>query len=358
MATVTLSPLVWMSSMSFSLITLMINFWILQKERKKRHNTDIIYLSVHMKLLPLLIMINGVVAATFFIIQFVPGFCHFSKAFGAIATGFQTVSMGGFQLSRLHYCFANKQIHSKNGYSKSVFILMTGIGCLILIFILFACPNSINYRCGFNAEHNYYYSTMQTSKYLGVMISIYMFTYIIWDFTTLALYINKLKLYFQMTKTENKIKCVNHRKIANRINFTLFRMTILTLLYEFPIMIGVPSQALFSFDYTFCANLFSVSISYASFLMQEHNIAEYECFLHKLVRYKIYICCICCKSLIEGSIEYQSSEHISDMNKENNESTEYDTGNISSLTNTIKIGINSEPNALSVDSTIVQEIKV
>ena len=100
------------------------------------------------------------------------GFCHFSKFVKYLFFVLQLLFMGLYQLSRLHYTFANDQIHSSKGYPKWLFIMViTGgiilsLTCLISQLLLY--PYSILSRCGITNKIEYQYINFHSKKSLSI----------------------------------------------------------------------------------------------------------------------------------------------------------------------------------------------
>ena len=104
------------------------------------------------------------------------------------------LSMGFYQLSRLHYCFANSQIHSDKGYAKWVFIIMYTIGISLSIYLIVAGElakgsDIFNAKCGINRQFEFYEYSLDlvTTNLPNVYTVIIGVCFILWDLFRLNL---------------------------------------------------------------------------------------------------------------------------------------------------------------------------
>ena len=70
---------------------------------------------------------------TALIIHSFPWILSFGTTSNVLVFSTQFMFMGFYQLSRLYYCFSNKQLHNRNGYPLCVFIIKFVSGNLSLI---------------------------------------------------------------------------------------------------------------------------------------------------------------------------------------------------------------------------------
>ena len=196
-------------------------------------------------------------------------------------------------------------------------------------------------------ESIYYIPSLNALGFLNVAV------FIIWDITTLILYIAKLCKFLKVIHgiDDNKLK------IGNRIKSILFRIIVCTLLYEsgfvfsvFYVAIGeelIQNESVYRVFGHFALSMVIIIVSYSMFLMQEHNHKEYR----NLLKILYPICC--CKTLMMTELEEVKNLEITlDNNKDVNatENTIDTTGNDISADHG-KVQHNPQ---MSVDSTKVE----
>eukprot|EP01084_Bolivina_argentea_P137213 241661_1 len=300
--TITIPNWQWSTDCAMSLFFMVINMSILKKEYNKRLSTKITFASPYIKSFPLLCMICGVL----------------------VEIAIQGIFMGFFQLSRLYYCFSSSNVHSTKGYSKSVFIFMYAIGALIMCTLLLASwfYQRIEY-CTIDDEFNYIEISTHMRDFTNIIVDVFVgcvFTYMLWDFTTLSLYIFKLISFSRFKKDI---------KVYQRIKGILMKIIILTMVYEiaviflsFDALIEVLSRSeVVEVDSVFVLVLFeglvSTTMSYSIFIMQQHNTDEYKQFLYVIHYIKMDLIFCCCKSHVTyelGLDEEPMSTHINNVN--------------------------------------------
>ena len=268
-----------------------------------------------------------------------------------------------YQLSRLHYCFANSKIHSNKGYPKWLFIIMFTIGVILLInwpiavvfFGFFFFSN-----CGINAKLEFHYVPMDivSFKYAFLWINATAGIYQIWDLVTLFLYYHKIRSIRKTIKNMEK-----NQVVFNRISSILYKIFILTMFYEilqfiaFILVIIAPFASHYWFE-TFARNtafmISNIVFSVSMYLMMEHNKSEYVIFL-KII-YKLRLHWICCKY---GSVVVEQLDELlrnNNANKEkiqkNIEITEIDTYDHSVMQSPTPM------NRQASLPTVTQEIKI
>ena len=214
----------------------------------------------------------------------------------------QVLFKGLYQLSRLHYCFANDQIHSNKGYPKWLFIMMITAGIVLsisyVISVLLLYPYSILSTCGITKELEYYAASFQFISIgdgfikRAIIIAVGVL-FVTWDITTLYLYIYKIHLF------RSELKSKHGDNVYKRIILILHKIVILTIFYQ---LIGLivliiafitTTVNLSGVSLSIVETVRSLSITIAIYLMMDHNEDEYIKFL------KIVHClrfhAICCK---------------------------------------------------------------
>ena len=209
------------------------------------------------------------------------------------------ISMGFYQLGRLHYCFANSQIHSDKGYPKWLFIVMYIIGIFIAISFVVLVEmlddyHIFNSKCGINDKFEFYYQpkhviNINISGLYYIVISICAF---VWDLFTLYLYISKIRS-FMIYKDK-------HPSVYKRIQYILQKIFILTMLYQMTglilMLIVGPLDVIFNtfapWAHGILTGIIPLIVSLSMYLMMDHNVKEYIRFLKVIQFLKLnYLCC-------------------------------------------------------------------
>ena len=128
-------PVQWIPISLFGLIVAIINIAILKIEFNKRNRSrkTIIFITNYIRYGPIICIISAIIFGTNLCLSFFPPFCYISKKIYTLSLTFQGCCLSFYQLSRLHYCFANSNIHSNKGYPNWLFVIMYSIGIIIII---------------------------------------------------------------------------------------------------------------------------------------------------------------------------------------------------------------------------------
>eukprot|EP01084_Bolivina_argentea_P215229 365399_1 len=302
----------WILRIVLNLIGLFLISSILKYEHNKRTGTNILFINKYIKVLPLLCMINGVIIELFDMLHYIPILCHFSFSIHSISVTQQPIFIGFFQLFRLHYTFAQSQVHSNKGYSQNTFTVMYIIGTIMLFYgIIMAFPDFTLSKCGWDGNHDFYehkWNPLNIMHTKSMRTGIAGIVFTLWDLTTLSMYIYKVRSFKIITSEST---------IHNRIEYILNRIILLTVLYEIPLLVMTSTyviSAIFNLNknglhalnwiFLVCRVMASVFISFSSFLMQEHNSKEYMYFLRIISECKVHYIFRCCKSMIENGLDY------------------------------------------------------
>ena len=243
------------------------------------------------------------IAALFVTLAVFPGFCYLGLSGKAIVFGFAIVFMGWYQLSRLHYCFSNEQIHNRNGYPLSLFIVLIAFGPILLIdyAVVYVLAYPLPSDCGFKSD---FITFREYSDYIDYKENKWFSTWFLcqfaagwtWDISTLALY------GFKIWKI-GKIYKSKHEEIWKNVLSILDRVTILTIFYLFCYLIAalIVIQHGFTDDdelYLVMSSLVNVmcstAVSTSMYLMMEHNTEEYIALLLFLRDFHLKYLCFCC----------------------------------------------------------------
>ena len=130
----------WICRVIF-LLSFFIYTYIFKCEYKKRKQQPIpLYNNIYEKLLDIwsiLTIISTILTAIFYFIGRFPWtVCLYANILGSIFFSYGRIFLSFYQLSRLQYCFLEKQIHSKKyGYPNWLFYLLYIIGICITLFV-------------------------------------------------------------------------------------------------------------------------------------------------------------------------------------------------------------------------------
>ena len=323
------------------------NMHILKMELRRRNKDDTTYANRYMKIWSIAVIICGTIFGCSYSVGYFQGFCNVSAQILTISISGQVTFLGCYQLSRLHYCFAQAKVHNRYGYSRCLFIILYIIGfsafITAVIFPWLFTPFYI--KCGINDNLQYYpfKQTFKSNPMQGtaIWINITIFLYILWDVTILLLYTCKVLQFNRKVAVEDNIK--------KRIMFILNRILILTLFYEIVfVFLGIVSVVQDNVDWEgmyvlvgFSYQFVSIVVSYSIFLMQSHNTDKYRKFLTILYTSKLYyIGCCCCGRMIRNDLYSSSSVHApsQEQTPKKPESTIFDTRDVSIVEVNIEAG--------------------
>ena len=319
-----LPPHYWISYSFCGLLIIVINGFILTLEVKAHINKSSKismkfpskYAGIYSTLVHICVVLVGIGVATlhFDHLCHLAGFVYIP----AVSTSFL---IGLYQLDRLYHCFAKNKFYSRNGYPKWLFVIMYIIGCVqsIVSAILFPLQSLHTVsECGINANYEYFEVLhkdidSELNHIIQETITFSYLVYLLWDITTLILYIIKI-ITFRKYGDENK-------HVYNQIMKILTRVLILTIMYELPFFLQMISRFIHGIYgkvvFFMACTVSSITWGLAIFLMQQHNTPYYEKFLQIIYRCKLhYLCCICCfkgdliQQSVKKEIELESNASI------------------------------------------------
>ena len=339
MSVITKSPSEWIVASSIGFIDVLLNIIILKKELDKRRNTEIHWVSNYLKYLSLICLISGVCFGFFFMTQDWPILCYFGWHLGIISIVIQQTSLGYYQLVRLYYCFSETSIHSTFGYSNILFIIMYTIGAIQIIISLITVSFRQIDSCKINNQYQFISKNsfaINTSFLLLLFGAIPTIIYLVWEWTTLYLYIRKL---LQFVKSYQSKSINLEKSIYDRIKLILIKITILAIVYEIFAIFLIVVVLIITFTTTWYGLIIqiltlgsTVIVDYSMYLMQEHNSFEYQQFLRKIY----YIGC-CKKCLKHGLSELNESSNKLNNRSNGNVDKSYTTNDISSQHGRIEV---------------------
>ena len=318
--------------------------------------------------LSLISLITGTLRFIFGLFEYINGLCTFSAYIAVICWSLQTVSMGYYQLSRLHYCFANKQIHSNKGYPKYIFIIMFLLGLIHVFNYPLQAGLSGDVGGDFFENCTYKYnSDLNQIQFVRISLDIWSVTahqdlvwfqfsiilFIAWDLLTLILYIYKTS----SLKSE-----IDDPNITKRIKNILNKIIILTILYQIFFFIGLCLSFCRKYwiwfgliGWSFSNIISSYAMIISMFLMMDHNVNHYVHFLKMIKRY--CSCCRCCIGVIEDQLSacgVGNGEDVGPVEVEMETTNDVTTLNDESMnTATIAMGRNGTS---SVANTVTEDV--
>ena len=320
-------PFYWGSWFLIGCIGTIICGCILKSEYEKR-TSGVTFTSQYLRIFSSITIWNGFISAILAILRLLPGFCLMDYSAIALLSGSQFVSMGFYQLSRLHYCFSNVQVHHNRGYPLWIFVLMIFIGSLSLISwimlntMAIALPSKCGYHRDFNIFWEYRESTVlfegnvydnehyQRTYYLWFII--HSVLGLLWDLTTLMLYCYKIWKISKIYRTQRDAVWKNVLLILHRIviltvfyQICLFLVVCVTAgLYSIPSSSSTNDAGIHSMQQVLTFLTLQVALSLSMYLMQEHNTKEYHQFLRLLRRcYLNYLCYCCCHQMVDRQLD-------------------------------------------------------
>ena len=313
MERVTLPVEEWLPGAITSFIAAIISASIFVIEIKKRNQHHTKFTTKSLEYSSLICIIAACITNIFFTLNEVHGFCSISTFIANTTFIISSVFMGFYQLSRLHYCFANSKIHSNKGYPKWTFIIMIIIG----IFIIFLWPitimglfDVIYSKCGITSEFEFYYIPVATFlfEHAFIWLNATALLFFSWDIATLLLFYCKIRSFRDVIKDKNEF-------VYKRVLFILYHIFIVTMFYEmiyvtWMIFVSTLSMLIDTIWVIYLMqmmslNVVSVCLSLAMFLMMDHNEGAYVNFLKIIYTLKLHWICCSCKSIVK--------EHLNEL---------------------------------------------
>eukprot|EP01084_Bolivina_argentea_P256656 432184_1 len=282
----------------------------------------------YLKMWSIFTLISGPIQCLIHVFGSIPYLCYMNP-FGESIRILSLITIGFFKLAKLHYCFSKAQTNTKHAYSSIVFIIMFGIGFMILIPALFipSMQQTIHIMSdGFGCL--IYWNTI---KWQHILASITFFASFIWDWIIVYLYGCKIHSF------RNVIVTKHNPDVYKRTLLTLQKIIFLSICYQINqvVLIIVSINQLVdvhtwlgSLLWLFIPISARITASYMQFIMIEHNTVEYETFLMFMYKLKcIYMGYCCCSTLVNNVAESQIGMELSDVvNKHNqNKSDEIET---------------------------------
>ena len=224
---------------------------------------------------------------------YLPGICLISR-FLYWGSYYLHIALAQFyQLFRLYYCFSRNRTHLESGYPKWVFQTMSGLVVISYLSALYTvCSCCLWVReCWIEEDGT---SIIRFSMLHDTSSVVTIILNGIWYPVST---VPPVYLYWHKISSLHGYRTENDRIINERIQSILRRVLMLTLFsYAIAVVMVAFEYVIkaFGIHYTFSFYAFTtLSISYANFLMQDHNTSEYVAFLRFIRKYKC-IWCFCC----------------------------------------------------------------
>ena len=265
------------------------------------------------------------IASLLLIFSVIPGFCMIHWMGTLIAMSTQTAFLGFYQLSRLYYCFSNKQLHGKHGYPKCLFLVMGIIGMInwISAVMLETAVMSSPSKCGYRNDLSFFYRFRERSILFDghtwedkrVMYITFLWnaanvvSSFMWDLTVLLLYSYKIRKIAAVCKSKQD-------GVWDNVLFILHRIVIITVFYEvFAAFLGslwlvclllfTSNETATSFIVAGGTACWIIHFSFCMFMMMDHNTKTYFHFLCLLRRFRLkFLCFCCCHKVVDRQIEH------------------------------------------------------
>ena len=346
-------PYLWIALAVVNIVFTLMVCKILHCEIKKRKHENIKFTTWQFKLWSIVCISSCFTGLFLSVFEKINIVCTFASFVIAISYVVMFLSMGFYQLSRLHYCFANSQIHSDKGYPKWLFNIMYIFAILMVINLIVVLEiggdgdivwHTFNSKCGINDKLQFYYqpidiisSNVTLFPYAHVSILCFFF----WDLFTLSLYIFKIRS-FRIYKDKNP-------SVYKRIKSILQKIFILTMLYQLTALIYVVMvffgfiglkviETIVSIMALFLTGIFPLIFSLSMYLMMDHNVKQYIRFL-KIVQFlKLnYLCCKWSYFVLEQLEDLDGNVQIVVTEISESKNTEFETRNESVMNDKVEM---------------------
>ena len=314
-----ITPPAWIVRMVISLIIFVIIARILRSEVKKRRLATTQFYSKYLRFTSAVCIWLAPITPLFIFLSVIPGFCTIRLIGSAMMFYTQFVFLGFYQLSRLHYCFSDQQLHGNKGYPLWVFVMMISIGIMgwISALILHLLVDTLPSKCGYTDNGSLFYRFRARAilfdgdswedEWLAQIWWIWINTLTIsshsWDLTILLLYLFKI---YQIGKVHKS----KENRVWNNVLFILHRIVIITVFYHIcsltlTILFSILSLNQFSENTLVNAIVTEIYVSggilaynslcfFSILLMMDHNTNLYVVLLHFLRNFHLKYCCFCC----------------------------------------------------------------
>ena len=309
-------PLAWIVRLVMGMIGFAITGRVLYYEVKKRRLPSTQFHSHYLRWTSAVCVWTAPIPPLLFIFGVIPGFCMIRFSGSIVISYTQIVFLSFYQLSRLHYCFSNQQLHGKKGYPQWIFILMVIIGFMLWISVvtLQLLVDILPSKCRYTGNGFLFYrygdrailfdrDSWDLSQIYWIWVNAVSASGHTWDLVILLMYLHKIWQIRKAHKSkENRVwdnvLSILHRIVIITVFYTicslflsiLFTLSRLTLSSE-NMLIDAIVYELETYGIITATNLLYF---FSILLMMQHNTHIYVVFLCFLRRFHLKYCCFCC----------------------------------------------------------------
>ena len=262
----------------------------LTKEEKQEHRLSLIW--------SLCIIISSIITQFCFIIFATPHICdYYANQIGGLAYFHEYIFLGLFQIQRLRKLFGDSSDNRQFMHIVNALYMGALISPMVIVGILLNAKvtDFVQYGC------QWFYDSAGT-----LFLALGHFLYVIWDGSTLVVYVYKLSQYRKIIKQMVKTAADNssqNMRLYQRIKTALSKVVILTLIYElfgnyttlsavlWREIIGQYNSVFLSIQHNFALSFSAFIPAFVVYLMQNHNKKHYEMFLAMLSKLRLTCCC-------------------------------------------------------------------
>ena len=322
-----LPPAAWIFRIVSGLMGFTISGSLLHSEIKRRRSPTVHFSSRLLRLTSIICLWCGPISSLLIILTVVPGFCMMRYIGSATAFGTQFIFLALYEMSRLHYCFSNQQLHGNRGYPLRVFVALIAFGVIswisrVMLPILVDTPTA---QCGYRDDLSFFWRMSERAilfdgdrwedEWMNELFYLWGFVNTIlaqmWDFSILLLYL------WQIWKI-SKVYKSKQNGIWKNVLSILHRVVIITVFYQICVLfmiilytiLGILGDVMMSgivkeIQTAGLTTCFILSCSFAIFMMLDHNTLAYVHFLYFLRRSQLkYLCFCCCHEMVDQQIEH------------------------------------------------------
>ena len=176
-----------------------------------------------------------------------------------------------YQLRRLYYCFANKQIHSDHGYPTWMFIILLTIIILLRLYNII-WPFITNMKVHSTSDNCYV--TYDSNHILDILDNVLKFSQFAMDGIIIFLYLYKINKFTKIQESDG---------IIRRIEKIMHKIVLLAICYELYLLLRLFVDLLLDYDKPYKLYIHFLLQSFENiwvagivFLMIDHNEEYYH----------------------------------------------------------------------------------
>ena len=292
-------------------VFVILNLYVIIKEILKRQRDAPKFKSCLSKWLSLLCIVGGLVHALTATMHYIDELCLFMESICDYIGSALQIFVGLYQLNRLYYCFADKNV--SGGYPKWLFYAMGTFGILYLLALFpYILWDQRNVTCGLTDKYEYHVVYQGWGYRISIICyAIISVLYLIWDLITLLLFVLKRRSLTRPSSAKSLFLVIGIKRNMTRIVIlTIFYMVIRSLSMAWYSLLEYNNYDAFWHwrEQYYAGNVFyllsSTTMSYAVYLMEPHNSREYGLFLKRLICLKIHWFCCCYRPDVIKQREY------------------------------------------------------